>query len=241
MNGEKFNLELELEKLKTIVYTSCVAVFTIVASVCLIMFARSSSRLMNRCGTKAEKIESNLLDASGNLAKLMGNLASEEAPKEGTNGYYLNKTLKGSAKFMGDLASDEPSKPGSNGDNLGKILKNAAEISQVAKEKLVGDEGNKGLLENAYEVSERANNCLKSVNESHVITAKLDTRTDKEKSDEEAQRKKKTKEEFEQMSDSANANDILSMPDSLPKDDVLHSNGGEQEASAESTQTCNIM
>lgn len=195
-------MELELEKLKTIVYTSCVAVFTIVASVCLIMFVRSSSKLMDRCGTKAEKIESNLLDASGNLAKLMGNLASEEAPKEGTNGYYLNKTLKGSAKLMGDLASNEPSKPGSNGDNLGKILKNGAEITQTVKEKLIGDKNKRGVAENLVEtaenlaeVSERARNGVKNLNGKF-----FDTRTDEEKVKDE-----EFKENFSEVYDGSSA------------------------------------
>ncbi len=200
MNGEKFNLDLDLEKVKTIIHTSCVAVFTIVASVCLIMFARSSSKLMDRCGTKFEQIEDNLVKISKNgvkiseesvkssesMAKLVGNWVSEAPPNKGTNGFYFNEILKSLAKLTSNWVSDDLPNEGTNGFYLNETLKNTADITQATKEKIVGDKGNKGLLNNAYEICERMNNGLKSVHESHIITAKFDTRTNKEKSDEES-------------------------------------------------------
>ncbi|MBQ6143081.1 MAG: hypothetical protein IJI84_01115 [Clostridia bacterium] len=217
---------MELEKIKTIVYTSCVAVFTIVASGCLIMFARSSSKLMDRCGTKFEQIEDNVLKMSENgvissenlantlgesakyvkglnsnekpaqgskseavstildeLAKYFKGLNSNEKPAQGSKSEAVSTILYNIAKITGDAASDEPSKPGSKNDNIEKLLKNLAELSQVTKEKFVGDENKKGALENASEFCERANNGVKNLN--GVL---FDTRTDKEKKNDEESR-----------------------------------------------------
>ena len=213
MNGEKFNLELELEKVKTIVYTSCVAVITLVTVGCLIKFTRSSSNMMDRIGTRFEKIEVNLEKTSENLTKITG-----------------------------DLASDAPPVSGSKSDNLGKILKNGAEITQVVKEKIVGDENKKGAAENLSEFCERANNGLKSVNESHIFTAKLDTRTDEEKS----QHREKVQEDFNWFENSgANANTVLSMPGGFLYEDSENKDSegecSQQQVNMENKSSCAIM